>query len=183
MKRVTKPQWATPDLQSLVDLFYDDASELGHFTEVTAAEMPEDYRELLAHSAHMTVTLESFHKSTLDVHVLNKLVSRNHYSRKITLSLQSDNRIVLFGIVRLNSSMLADDVRAEIESEKIPLGRVLIQHNVLRNVKLLSLWRIEPSAELASLLATAAGQTIYGRTALIYCDSVPAVELLEIVTT
>jgi hypothetical protein len=34
---------------------------------------------------------------------------------------------------------------------------------------------------LATLLGIATSSTIYGRTALIYCDGEPAVELLEIV--
>jgi phenylpyruvate tautomerase PptA (4-oxalocrotonate tautomerase family) len=63
-----------------------------------------------------------------------------------------------------------------------PLGRVLIQHNVLREVQLTSLWRINPAEELRNLLDLPAGQIIYGRTALIYCNGEPAVELLEIVT-
>lgn len=178
---MSKPQWATPDLQSLVDIFYDDALSLGKFTERDDDEMPESYRKLLAHSAHMTVTLEEFHKSKLDVHVHNKSVNGRHYARKISLTRQSDGKTVLFGIVRLTSSFLDDDVRQEIESEEIPLGRVLIKHNVLRNVKLLSLWEIEPAAELLEIFQLDQAKHIFGRTALIYCDSIPAVELLEIV--
>jgi hypothetical protein len=59
---------------------------------------------------------------------------------------------------------------------------VLIEHNVLRNVRLLSLWEIQPGPELRNLFGLTGSETCYGRTALIYCDGVPAVELLEIVT-
>jgi chorismate-pyruvate lyase len=64
----------------------------------------------------------------------------------------------------------------------VPLGRVLIEHNVMRNVRLLSLWQIEPGAELRQLFKLPEAERCYGRTALIYCNGVPAVELLEIVT-
>jgi len=178
---VTRPPWATPDLQTLVDLFYDDPANLGRFEELRADDLPVDYRRLLAHSAHMTVTLEDFHHTKVDVHVLQKHVTATHYSRKITLTRQTDQQTVLFGIVRLNFSFLGEEVRKEIQSEHIPLGRILIAHGMLRTVKLLSLWKIEPAEELASLFHTSAVQPIYGRTALIYCDGVPAVELLEIV--
>ena len=67
-------------------------------------------------------------------------------------------------------------------SESIPLGRVLIDHNVLREVQLSSLWKLQPGEELRRILNTSEGQLIYGRTALIYCNGEPAVELLEIVT-
>ena len=51
-------QWATPDLQELVDLFYDSPEELGEFEEVEADQLPANYRQLLAHHSHMTVTLD-----------------------------------------------------------------------------------------------------------------------------
>ena len=178
---VTRPPWATPDLQTLVDLFYDDPANLVQFEEWRADDLPADYRRLLAHSAHMTVTLEDFHKSKVDVQVLQKHVTSTHYSRKIVLSRQTDQQTVLFGIVRFNFSFLGEKVRQEIQSEQVPLGRILIEHGMLRTVKLLSLWKIEPAEELASLFQSSAGQPIFGRTALIYCVGVPAVELLEIV--
>ncbi|WP_233200410.1 hypothetical protein [Blastopirellula marina] len=175
-------QRTTPDLDELVRLFYDNPSELGEFTEVSAAETPEPFRELLAHDHHMTVTVERFHGSAVDVHVLKTDTVGSAYSRKILLSKQSDGKVVQFGIVRLHCDFLSDIVEREIKSEKIPVGRVLINHNVLRQVQLTSLWRVEPGQELSERLALSPGQVIYGRTALIFCDGEPAVELLEIVT-
>ena len=178
---MTKPQWADPDLQTLVDLFYADPSEMGSFAQIIPSEMPDEYRQLLAHSSHMTVTLEEFHGSNVDVHVIDRQKTSAHYSRKILLSRQSDSVRVQLGIVRLNSGFLNEKVRTEIESEDTPLGRILINHNVMRTVKLLSLWKIEPGQDLKELLDLSDNKPIYGRTALIYCDGVPAVELLEIV--
>jgi chorismate-pyruvate lyase len=176
------PPHLSPDLQVLIDLFYNSSDELGTFTEVEANEIPSPYRELLAHDKHMTVTVEAFHGCPVDVKVVKTHTTDTHYSRKILLHRQKDCQVVQFGLVRLNLDYLGPDVRAEIESQKEPLGRILIKHNVMRNVRLLSLWKIEPSEELCQLLGLARPQTCYGRTALIYCNSVPAVELLEIVT-
>jgi chorismate-pyruvate lyase len=69
-----------------------------------------------------------------------------------------------------------------IESQEVPLGRVLIEHDVLREVQLCELWQIHAGPSLASLLRIKTGDTVYGRTALIFCDGEPAIELLEIVT-
>jgi chorismate-pyruvate lyase len=171
----------TPDLHVLLDLFYKSPDELGQFTEVDAGEMPEPYRGLLAHSKHMTVTVEAFHRCPVDVRVLRTHVTDTHYARKILLTRQSDGRVVQFGLVRLNLDYLGPEARAEIEGQQIPLGRVLIKHNVMREVRLLSLWKIEPGDDLQKQFSIAPHQTCYGRTALIYCNSVPAVELLEIV--
>ena len=58
---------------------------------------------------------------------------------------------------------------------------MLIEHNVLREVQLASLYRVTPGPELCRLLEVVQSTTTYGRTAFIYCDGYPAVELLEIV--
>ena len=178
---VDEAQWASPDLQTLVDLFYDDPSCLGQFQEVKGDTLPQPYRELLDHSAHMTVTVERFHGGLVNVEVVDVHETATHYSRQILLRRQSDNAVVQYGIVRLNLSFLPEHVQREIRAQKTPLGRVLIEHQVLRNVKLLTLWRVQPGAALKKLLARPELETCYGRTALIYCNGVPAVELLKIV--
>lgn len=173
---------ATPDLHALVDLFYESPEDLGDFEELDEHDLPEPYRMLLAHDKHMTVTVEAYHGSQVDVQVLETRITGTHYSRKILLSRHSDGGVVQFGIVRLNVDYLGPDVRREIESQQTPLGRILIDHNVLRDVRLLSLWKVEPGPDLRKLFGLDTSETCYGRTALIYCNGVPAVELLEIVT-
>lgn len=172
---------ADVELDSLIGLFYDSTDALGQFRSVEAAEVTSPSRELLAHEHHMTVTVEQHHGGPVDVQVLEYRHDDHHYSRKILLTRQSDGRVVQFGIVRLDTSVLADEVRREIEARETPLGRVLINHDVLRRVKLLGLHCIQAGAELAKHLNVEPAQTVYGRTALIYCDGKPAIELLEIV--
>lgn len=173
---------ATPDLQTLVSLFYPAPDDLGTFEEVEAPTLPEPYRQLLAHDEHMTVTVESFHDSPVDVQVLETNVTDSHYSRKILLARKSDGQVVQFGIVRLNFDFLDDQVRREIEGQGTPLGRVLIRHNVLRQVQLSTLWKISAGEDLRKLFGLQKPTVTYGRTALIYCNGEPAVELLEVVT-
>ena len=177
-----RSQRATPELNALVDLFYEDPAELGVFVEVTEDDLSAAARRLLAHDEHMTVTVESFHGCPVTLEVLDVRATETHYARKILLRRETDGKVVQFGIVRLALSLLDADVRAEIEERGTPLGRVLINHNVMRNVRLLSLWRIEPGVQLCNGLQLPQPQVCFGRTALIYCDGVPAVELLEIVT-
>ena len=64
---------------------------------------------------------------------------------------------------------------------QIPLGRVLINHGVLRRVELSQLWKVVPGVDLCSLFKLDQAVDTYGRTAIIYCDGEPAIELLEIV--
>ena len=179
----------TPYLPDLVGLFYERPGDLGTFEQIQSAGIPQPYRRLLAHNKHMTETVEQFHGSKVDVQVLATRRDNGFYSRKILLTRQSDGQVVQFGIPRLNMAYLDEEVRREIESETKPLGRVLIEHNVLREVQFAGLWRIEPGPDLCRMFGLAAQpavkntvQTVYGRTALIYCNGEPAIELLEIVT-
>lgn len=172
---------ADVELEILIKLFFEDGLQLGEFSEVKADQVPEPSRSLLAHDCHMTVTVEEHHKSPVDVKVLETRTDGEYYSRKILLTRQSDDRVVQYGIVRLDTSVLAPEVRDEILARKIPLGRILINHDVLREVKLLSLVEIKCGSELAQAIGYEKGQKCYGRTALIFCDGKPAIELLEIV--
>lgn len=171
-----------PALDHLAGLFYPDLAELGQFEEVLAEQMPAGYRQLLAHHDHMTVSLEEHHGCKVDVKVLATQQTGDYYSRKIILHRQSDGRVVLFGIPRINLALVDDQVREEIIGQQAPLGRVLIEHNVLREVQLASLYRVTPGPDLCRCLGLGQPQTTYGRTAFIYCDGYPAVELLEIVS-
>ncbi|MCO8125161.1 hypothetical protein NHH03_25720 [Stieleria sp. TO1_6] len=173
-------------IETLLAEFYDPATgfdELGRCQSAT--DLPSPYSELLDHNAHMTVTVESHHGDKVDV-----VVHRHHrhtdedgdwYVREITLQTQTTGQVVQYGIVRLNVAALAPEVWKRIESRQTPLGRVLIEHNVLREVQLCELWEIQAGPALAGFLKTDVGETLYGRTALIYCDGEPAIELLEVV--
>jgi hypothetical protein len=62
-----------------------------------------------------------------------------------------------------------------------PRGRVLNDNDVLREVQMCGLWRVQAGPSLAAMMHLRVGEILYGRTALIYCHGAPAIELLEIV--
>ncbi len=172
---------STADLETLVGLFYDKSDQLATFEARHHSQLPLAYRRLLAHTGHMTVTVEDRHHCTVDVEVLQVQQTSTHYSRKILLRRQTDRRVVQFGIVRLALDTLDQAARAAIISQRTPLGRVLIEHGIMRAVQLLGLWQVTCGEDLAKHFSVDIGHGTFGRTALIYCNSEPAVELLEIV--
>lgn len=181
MNRVASSDDSRVDINELLEEFYADPighSQLADFEAL--ASVPQPYNDLLDHNHHMTVTVESHYGEKVDVHVHRRSKKLNWYCREITLATTPSRRIVQYGIVRLDTTTLEPEVWQQIESEKIPLGRVLIEHNVLREVELCGLWRVKAGPRLASLLHLKIGDVVYGRTALIHCDKVPAIELLEI---
>ena len=173
---------SAPELDALAKLYYASVDDLADFREITEEDLPPAYRMLLAHHQHMTVTLEAHNGCPLEVDVLVSEKTETHYQRKVLLRRLTDRAVVLFGIVRITRGLLAPDIREQIEAESTPLGTILIQKNVYRNVRLLSLWQLTPGAELCEIFGLDTPEQLYGRTALMYCDSVPAIELLEIVT-
>ncbi|TWT87438.1 hypothetical protein Mal64_29770 [Pseudobythopirellula maris] len=168
-------------MRDLVEPFYTPLERLGSLTPVGEGELEPDYRALLAHDDHMTVTQEALHESLVDVRVVDERSGDGWYSRASVLARQSDGRAVQLGVMRINLGGLPSAVREAIEARKTPLGRILIRHHLLREVELLALWRIEAGPGLAEALGINEGDTTYGRSARILVEGKPVVELLEIV--
>lgn len=165
----------------LIEIYYSEPNLLGRFERAESASVPGVYRTLLEHTNHMTVTVESHHSDSVDVEVLRSDVMGDHYRREILLKTHTSQRVVQYGIVRLCTKYLADKPRLEILSQLKPLGRVLIENNVLREIELFDLLRVECGPVLSNFFGVTPGTITYGRTALIYCDHEPAIELLEVV--
>lgn len=169
------------DVISLVDEFHPSWEDFADFEWVEASEVPGPYRKLLDHDTHMTSTVEAYHGCPVNLTVLNKRYEYPWYSRQIVLLRDDDDRVVQFGIVRLNVEVLDPELRDEVKQERTPLGRVLTQNNVLRRVRLTSLWRIVTGPALTKFLELRRPAETFGRTAVIYCNGHRAIELLEIV--
>jgi chorismate-pyruvate lyase len=162
-------------------LFYDRLEELGRFEPVAADQLPDDYCALLAHHDHMTVALEAHHNSLVDVRALAERQDDASYSRTSLLARQSDGAVLQFGIMRIWLADLPTVAREEITAKRLPLGRVLIAHNLLREIELITLWRVMPGPVLRQHLGTNGGEPIYGRSAQILVDDRPTVQVLEII--
>jgi len=169
------------DLDTLTSLFFKDGSEIGRFEHVPPEKLTEHFRLLLAHEGHMTVTLEQHHQGPVNVQVLETRQDENFYSRKILLDRKSDQKVVQFGIVTLDIRKLPPITFAEIAKQETPLGRVLIDHHVHREVHLFNLYQITAGPELAKHFGIEVGDKVAGRTAIIDCCGGPAIGLLEIV--
>jgi len=175
---------ATVELSELIGIFFDQPDSLGEFTLAEGKSLPQPQQSLLDHQHHMTVTVEEHHGCLVDVEVLQHGQAGDFYSREIVLRRQSDRVAVLYGIVRLNLAALPTDVRDLIVARQTPLGRVLIEHDVMRRVELMDLFSVRPGTHLSGILVPGVpmeGTTCYGRTAMIHVDAKPAIELLEIV--
>lgn len=171
---------AGPQLLELLDLF-PPPDYIRAYEYVSGNDMPEPYRKLLVHEHHMTVTVEAHHGSLVDVRILERLHQGDTYARKILLTLQNNGQVVQFGLVRIRFEYCSQIVRDTIVAGQTPLGRVLIENNVLREIEPTAFLRIVPGPPMMEWFGLRTPQPTYGRLALIHCNGQPAIELLEVV--
>lgn len=168
------------ELNALVGLFPNAETLIERAEHVPSALTPEPYHRMLVHNHHMTVTMEEYHHCKVDVKILDRRLDGDTYCRKILLLKTGTDDVVQFGIVRFNFQYVTAAVRDEILAGHTPLGRVLIEHNVLRHIDLGAILHITAGPELAARLQMPVGGETYGRLATIFCNRKPAVDLLEI---
>ena len=166
--------------EELVALF-PGADTTFPYALVPGVEVPAPYHDLLVHEHHMTVTVEQYHDSPVDVRVLEWRQDGSYYARKILLALRSTGQVVQFGIVRIDLDQTSPEVRAALLARQTPVGRILIQHDVLRRIEPTGFVRIDAGPAQMAWFDEVGTGTLYGRLAIIHCDGRPAVELLEVV--
>lgn len=168
------------ELQALTNRFPSSESLFLRTEHIPSALTPEPYKTMLVHDHHMTVEMEKYHHCSVDVRVLASRLEGDDYSRKIVLVKHGTDTPVQFGLVRFHLNYVTTAVRDEIIAGHTPLGRILINHNVLRNIDLGAILEITAGPELAAELQMPVGAVTYGRMATIFCNRQPAVDLLEI---
>lgn len=194
MKSEPDPRDPVARAVALVQLFCS-LDNFGGLRSVAPGEVPEPARTLLDHCSHMTVAMERFHGGDVRLRVVaragegsGKRPNDGWYAREILLETQAGT-IVQHGIVRIDLSYLDQETAAAIREARRPLGRILIEAGMLREVHGVKLLEIVPGPHLQEVFRlpgprsaeTAAATPVYGRVADIQLDGRPAVELLEIV--
>lgn len=153
------------------------------FDEIAREELCTPYDQLLDHEHHMTVTLEEFFGRPVVLHARRIRHEGDVYARELTLTAGTDGPIVMAGIMRLRLEYVPPAVRDAILTARTPLGRILIEHGVLRRIRLHTLFRVRRGPRFPEMWAQSPTiESTFGRAARIWCDERPAVELLEIVS-
>ena len=115
--------------------------------------------------------------------VIEEHLNGDEYARKLLLRSSTTGSVVLVGIMQIDLRHCGFDVREEILAKGTPLGRILIEHNVLRWIEPHAFYRVEMNAALQSRFEYKhAGTSTCGRVAQIFCNNKPAIQLLEVVS-
>ena len=150
-------------------------------SEIEPSDVPQPYRDLLVHDGHMTVTLEDHHGSRVRVEPYSVHQQGDLYGRLLDLRSEHSGEVVMTGILLFNLSICSPEVRELIIGEQVPLGRILIEHKILRRLTSETFLRVESQDPLVSRFELPSPATAYGRLATIFYEGQPAVDLLEIV--
>lgn len=173
---------AGPWLENVLGQFPDDRIEPGKVEVLSGEELDGAYGELLVHTHHMTVTLEERYGTPVHLEVLNVRHAGSSYARKLILRAGEDGPVVLAGIMRFRLECVGSKIRDEIVAAETPLGRILIENQVLRKIETIAFLRFPLGNSFGELLDTDGDEPFtYGRLAIIFCDGAPAVELLELI--
>lgn len=165
--------------EELLSLFHDDPAECALLSPVEPAAVPSPFRGLLDHASHMTTAMQRHHGGpvALEVIAVRTPADGEPYAREILLT-GASGKVVQFGIVRIDLECVTDEVAQRILAREAPLGRILVESGMHRDIDAVQLLAVEPREGLSKLISTAA---TFGRVAEIRLDGQPAIELLEIV--
>ena len=156
-------------------------SRLPRCCEVEPEDIPQPYRRLLDHNGHMTVTLEEHHESPVAVEPYLVHRQGDIYGRLLDLRAKKTDLVVMTGILLFNLSICGREVRDLIVGEQVPLGRILIEHKILRRITSETFLRVDADDPLTKRFGLREPVAAYGRLATIFYEGRPAVDLLEIV--
>jgi chorismate-pyruvate lyase len=166
-------------LESLCKGFYDSTTAIKDAHSIAPESLPDPFNTLLNHREHMTTKLTAHYQRPIELRVLSVRDSGQHYARQIELTVDQGQRIVEFGIARLNLALIAPHVREEVLSQQTPLGDVLRKHDVMRRIDPKWYFKFGPDSPFTTAFKN---QTpVYGRVGIIHCNDQPAIQLLEVV--
>jgi len=145
--------------------------------EIEGEALPEPYRTLLKHGQHMTEVLEELNGGPLQLTVIERRLQLSMYSRVITLSGQA--RVLEFAVISIDLDKCPPPVALDILKEQAPLGRILINHNVERNLQVLQFFQVTLIPGNAAFAVDHPAYT-YGRLIAIKINGSTAIEALEL---
>jgi chorismate-pyruvate lyase len=140
----------------------DDGSVLTSATILEAEELPQPYRMLLAHDRDMTGTLEAYFNQPMTLRVYGKKLEGDSLFRQVVLEGVEDGKPSEFGAIRIDLSCFDVETRELVAACKVPLGRVLREHDVAYVSNPSAYLSVTPDELLSKALRVEHGP-LYGR--------------------
>jgi chorismate-pyruvate lyase len=132
-------------------------------TKIEAECIPEPYRSLLVHDNDMTSTLEAEYRQRIHIRLISREVTDDVLRRQVVLVLDSDERPVEFGAIRIQLNQMPPEARQRVLENKLPLGRVLQDFFIQHNSQPVAYFEVEADSRIGEALQTPGAQRLYGR--------------------
>ena len=170
------------DLLDPLDQFYFlSGLAVPEATKVDAESIPEPYRRLLVHENDMTLTLEAAYEQRIHIRLVSRKAEADVLLRQVVLVLDSDERPVEFGAIRIQLNQLPAHARARVLEGKLPLGRLLQDFNVHHRSQPAAYFAVKADRQIGEALAIPSRQQLYGRRNKLLMPSGPVLaEVVEI---
>ncbi len=97
----------------------------GSLEPLPAAALPEPARRLLAHEDDMTSTLAAYHRSELQVEILQTRRAGGLYLREVFLRTATNGRVVEYGVIAIALGQFQPEQQTAIVEGHAPLGALL----------------------------------------------------------
>ncbi len=147
-----------------LDEFYAQAGRtLPSIQPIAGDQMPEPYRSLLVHSNDMTPTLEKFHRQKVYLNVLGRHQRDDFYFREVILLLDETEEPAEFGAIKINLALFPSGARRAILEERLPLGHILDQHQIIHSSRPKAFFHVEADSFIMTALQLPDSRQLYGR--------------------
>jgi chorismate-pyruvate lyase len=154
---------ALPIAYPLDDFYAQQNLALPRIEAIDGKDVPEPYRSLLVHADDMTPTLEKFHGDKIHIRVLRRQQRDDFYFREVVLVLDTDERPVEFGAIKMNLALFSSAARKLILEEREPLGHILRDCAVTHSSRPKAYLRVESDELINRALNLTGRHTLYGR--------------------
>jgi hypothetical protein len=180
----TLAQCRTPEeaFGVVANWFFEERLSIEGGLLVGPESLPPVARHLLVHHEHMTLRLSDYHDRPMRLRVLHERHEGEVYCRCIHLLPQDVERVVEFGIARIDLQATTPAVRQAILARSRPLGDILVNSNVLRRIEPRWYFVFPADAPMTDHFGDSHQGPVYGRLGTIHCEGQPAIDLLEVVT-
>jgi chorismate-pyruvate lyase len=129
--------------------------------EVEGPDIPEPYRNLLAHDRDMTPTLEDAYGGRIELRVLNHSLREDLLSRQIVLT--TEGKAVAFGAIKIYLQHFPPGARALVLEMKQPLGAILRSEAIAHNSHPAAYFRVHADKLINDALGLTGATLLYGR--------------------
>ena len=134
------------------------------FKEIESNELPQPYRQLLAHEGDMTSRLENAYRSSIRVNRLRSSNDGKNYFREVILeTTDSPSRAVEYGAIEIQLSNLPDLAKEAVIGGEKPLGGILNEGRIPYGCELRGFFKVIPDESIQKAFAMETPVELFGR--------------------